>query len=320
MDDIAVIIVNWNTREDLKKCLSSLFAEPAPTVKFGVWVVDNASADGSVDMVRRDFPAAHLIANDDNLGYVKANNQAIAAAKGYRYVFLLNSDAYVESPATLDALVKFADEKPTAGIIGARVDNPDGTLQLSCRRFPTLGAGVFRNNYLGRLFPKNRYTREYLMGDFNHAEARTVDWVSGCAMFIREEMIDKIGALDERFFMYCEDVDICRRTWDAGYEVWYCPTGKVTHKIGASSDKNIEKMTWVFHQSWEIYDRKYHPNAGPARRLAVKSGLFARAAVRVFHQRLDRRRRERTERARKDKDHVEALAKAKAKAPGGTQP
>lgn len=285
MYDIAVVVVSWNTREDLKKCLASLYADPPPKCSFKVWVVDNVSRDGSAEMVRRDFPQVHLIENDQNLGYVKANNQAIAEATEARYVFLLNSDAFVQSPSTLDALVAFADANPKVGIAGARVLNPDGSLQLSCRRFPTLGAGFFRNTYLGRLFPKNRYAREYLMGDFNHAEPRTVDWVSGCAMFIRKEMIDKIGALDERFFMYCEDVDICRRTWDSGHEVWYCPTAQVTHRIGASSDKDIERMTWVFHQSWEIYDQKYHPNAWFGRRWAVKSGLWLRAKVRIMHQR-----------------------------------
>src|SRR5579883_1928976 len=292
MHDIAVIIVSWNTREDLRKCLSSLFAEPGPQCTFDVWVVDNASQDGSPEMVRRDFPKAHLIAYDQNLGYVKANNQAIAETADARYAFLLNSDAFIHGPETLDALVKFADENPKAGIAGARVLNPNGSLQLSCRRFPTLGAGFFRNTYLGRLFPNNRYAREYLMGDFNHAEARTVDWVSGCAMFIRRELIDKIGPLDERFYMYCEDVDICRRAWEAGYEVWYCPTATVTHRIGASSDKNMEKMTWVFHKSWEIYDQKYHPSSWFGRRWAVKGGLWLRATVRIMHQRRARKARE----------------------------
>lgn len=291
MHDIGVIVVNWNTREDLKKCLASLYASPAPNCSFTVWVVDNASADGSAEMVQRDFCKVRLIANDENLGFVKANNQAIAEATDCRYVFLLNSDAFVQTPEALDALVKFGDDNPKVGIAGARVHNPDGSVQLSCRRFPTLGAGFFRNTVLGRLFPNNRYARQYLMSDFHHDTARQVDWVSGCAMLIRRELIDKIGALDERFYMYCEDVDICRRAWDAGYEVWYCPTARVTHRIGASSDKNMEKMTWVFHKSWEIYDQKYHPNSSFARRWAVKSGLWLRATVRIWHQRQARRRK-----------------------------
>lgn len=285
MPDIAVIIVNWNTCRDLRKCLASLYAEPAPKSSFTVWVVDNASADDSVEMVRREFPHVRLIENQENLGFVKANNQAIAQTTDYRYVFLLNSDAYLESPAALDALVKFMDDNSKVGIAGARVHNPDGTLQLSCRRFPTLRAGFFRNTLLGRLFPKNRYAREYLMGDIDHTVPRKVDWVSGCAMFIRRELVEKTGGLDERFYMYCEDVDICRQAWDLGYEVWYCPTARVFHRIGASSDKNIEKMTWVFHQSWEIYDRKYHPNSGVVRRLAVHAGLWLRATIRIWHQR-----------------------------------
>jgi GT2 family glycosyltransferase len=288
MTDIAVIIVNWNACEDLRACLTSLYAEPKPHLGYEVWVVDNASADESAAMAASEFPQAQLIANADNLGFSKANNQAIAQVDS-RYVFLLNSDATVH-PGALDALLAYADSHPNAGIIGPKVLNPGGSLQFSCRRFPSLGAGFFRNTYLGRWFPHNKFARDYLMQDFDHAEDKAVDWVSGCAMLIRRGLIEKTGALDERFYMYCEDVDICRRAWDAGREVVYVPEAVVTHAIGRSSDKNADKMIIEFHRSWYEYDRKYHPKSSLTRRAAVYSGLWLRAAVRIAKRRTAGRR------------------------------
>ena len=291
MTDIAVIIVNWNARQDLRQCLQSLFAAPAKA-SFAVWVVDNASTDGSAEMVAREFPSAHLRVNTENLGFSKANNQAITEAladTNTRSVFLLNSDAAVHAGA-LDALVAWVDANPNAGIVGPKVLNPDGTLQLSCRRFPSLGAGFFRNTYLGRLFPHNKFAKDYLMQDFDHAHTLPVDWVSGCAMLLRRDLIEKIGALDERFYMYCEDVDICQRAWDAGREVVYFPEAVVTHAIGRSSDKNADTMIMEFHRSWYEFDRKRHPNSPLLRRAAVYAGLWLRAAVRILNRRRALRR------------------------------
>ncbi len=288
MNDIAVIVVNWNAREDLRRCLHSLTAAPRPAIACTVCVVDNASADGSAAMVAADFPEVALTVNRDNLGFSKANNQAIAETSS-RYVFLLNSDAAIH-PGALDALVSYADAHPNAGILGPKVLNSDGSLQFSCRRFPSLGAGFFRNTYLGRLFPHNKFARDYLMIGFDHARDLPVDWVSGCAMLIRRELIERIGALDERFYMYCEDVDICQRTWDAGREVVYVPEAVVTHAIGRSSDNNADKMIIEFHRSWYEYDLKRHPKSSEIRRAAVYLGLWLRAAVRIAKRRAAGRR------------------------------
>lgn len=283
MNDIAVIIVNWNAREDLRRCLLSLYVEPKPTAAYEVWVVDNASEDGSAGMVASEFPQVQLVVNTENAGFSKANNQAIARTDS-RYVFLLNSDAFIHSGA-LDQLVAYADAHPQAGIVGPKVLNSDGSLQFSCRRFPSLGAGFFRNTYLGRLFPHNKFARDYLMNDFDHARDIAVDWVSGCAMLIRRDLLEKIGALDERFYMYCEDVDICQRAWEAGWGVVYAPQAVVTHAIGRSSDKNADRMIIEFHRSWYEYDRKWRPKASALRRAAVFSGLWLRAAVRIAKRR-----------------------------------
>lgn len=288
MNDIVVIVVNWNAREDLRRCLESLTAAPKPGAGYSVVVVDNASGDGSAAMVASEFPDIRLQVNTENLGFSKANNQAIAQTES-RYVFLLNSDAAV-FPGTLDALVSYADAHPNAGVFGPKVLNTDGSLQFSCRRFPSLGAGFFRNTYLGRLFPNNKFARDYLMTDFDHAHPLSVDWVSGCAMLIRRELITEIGALDERFYMYCEDVDLCQRTWDAGREVVYVPDAVVTHAIGRSSDKNADKMIIEFHRSWYEYDLKRHPKSSEIRRAAVFCGLWLRAAVRITKRRVAGRR------------------------------
>ena len=286
MHDIAVIVVNWNACQDLRVCLSHLFSEPKPSSDFAVWVIDNGSTDGSADMVAEEFPAVHLIKNPDNRGFSRANNQGIHAAmhERFRYIYLINSDAYVHGAETLDRIVEFGDTHPSAGVFGTRVLNTDGSLQLSCRRFHTLAAGFFRNTLLGKLFPNNKYARLYLMTDVDHGIARSVDWVSGCSIVIRADLIDKVGALDERFFMYCEDVDICKRAWESGSEVWYAPSAVVSHKIGASSDKNADKMIWEFHRSWAIYDTKWNPGFRPFRRSAVEIGLWLRAYVRILNR------------------------------------
>ncbi len=279
MIDIAVIVVNWNAKNDLRVCLQSLAREVDLNISFETWVVDNASTDGSADMVRADFPTVHLVTNDANLGFSRANNQALALSQS-RYVFLLNSDAFIHPPA-LQELTAYADAHPNAGVLGPRVLNSDGTLQFSCRRFPTLGAGFFRNTYLGRLFPRNKYAQDYLMTDFDHQSARVVDWVSGCAMFIRRALVDEIGGLDERFFMYCEDVDFCLRAGQAHCQVVYVPQALVTHAIGRSSDKNADRMIWEFHRAWFEFDKKRHPKSFPLRRAAVWGGLWLRAWMRI---------------------------------------
>jgi GT2 family glycosyltransferase len=295
MTDMTVIIVNWNAREDLRRCLESLYAEPKPQVAYEVWVVDNASDDGSAGMVASEFPQVQLVVNTENAGFSRANNQAIARTDS-RYVFLLNSDAFLH-PGALDQLAAYADAHPQAGIVGPKVLNPNGSLQFSCRRFPSLGAGFFRNTYLGRLFPHNKFARDYLMNDFDHAHDRAVDWVSGCAMLIRRDLLEQIGALDEGFYMYCEDVDICQRAWEGGWEVVYAPQPVVTHAIGRSSDKNADRMIIEFHRSWYEYDRKRHPKASALRRMAVFSGLWLRAAVRIAKRRAAARRNARLARA-----------------------
>jgi GT2 family glycosyltransferase len=252
--DVSVTICSWNTKEDLRRCLRSL--EGQEGVRLEVIVVDNASEDGSPDMVAEEFPHVVLIRNERNLGFGGGHNQAFQRASG-EFFMPLNSDTTVH-PGCLLRLVEFLRANPSVGIAAPKLLNPDGTLQYSCRRFPTPAAAVFRNTFLGRLFPNNRYAREYLMADWDHSVPRDVDWVSGAAFCYRRAVYEKVGGFDERFFMYLEDVDLCKRVQEAGYRVVYVPDAVVTHKIGASTDRVANRMIRQFHRSMLLYYQKHH--------------------------------------------------------------
>lgn len=255
MIDITVSIVNWNTRDELRTCLESVL--PQEGVRLEVIVVDNASTDGSPEMVRAEFgERVTLMANSANLGFGAGHNQVIRASSG-RYVLLFNPDCRMLTPDVLSKMLGYVDSQPQVGILGPKVLNRDGSLQFSARRFPPMLAAIFRHTILGRLFPKNRFVREYMMTDWAHDEVTDVDWLSGAALLARREMIDQIGLLDERFFMYCEDIDWCRRAHRAGWRVVYFPMASVTHRIGAASDQNPVAMIRQHHRSMLRYFLKW---------------------------------------------------------------
>ncbi len=292
--DISITICSWNTLEDTRACLQSL-REAKDEGSFEVVVVDNASEDGSADMVESEFPEFVLLRQYTNLGFTGGHNLAIEQAKG-RDVALLNSDTVVH-PGAIRTIIAYMGAHPETGVVGPKLLNPDGSLQMSCRRFPNPVAAAFRNTWLGRMFPNNRYVREYLMADFEHDQPREVDWVSGAALFIRREVIEKIGLLDDEFFMYCEDVDYCKRTWDAGFKVVYLPDAVITHAIGKSSDQVPNRMIARFHLSMLRYYRKHVVSKQPfiARpfTLAFAAGaLGARATAFYIKNQIDKVRRE----------------------------
>ena len=256
---LSIVIVSWNVREDLRECLQSLLRDEGSRLESGeieIIVVDNASTDGTAEMVNLEFPRVKLLVNSQNLGYTKANNIGINHSRG-KYILLLNPDTIVHQGA-LQALIDCAESHPEAGIIGAKLLNPDGSVQRSARSFPDIGAGLFRNTFLGRLFPNNPFVRRYLLADFGYDEVREVDWVSGAAMLVRRDLIERIGGLDERFWAYCEDVDLCWRTWQAGYKVLFCPNAVITHKVGRSSDQRLVPSLIQHHKSmWLFYLKNY---------------------------------------------------------------
>lgn len=276
--DLTVCLVTWKVREDLRRCLESLRATPGLVVQ--VVVVDNASRDGTVAGLGEDFPQVELIVNGENRGFAAASNQAMAVSHG-RHLLLLNPDTVVP-PGGLQELVVFADQHPQAGIIGPQLRYPDGRLQLSCRRFPTVTAAIFRHTLLGRLFPRVASVSDYLMADWDHQEAREVDWVSGAAMLIRRELYEEIGPLDESFFWGSEDVDYCWRAHKAGWKVLYAPTPRIIHAVGCSTDQAITRTIIRTHRSMYRLYRK-HLAASPLRRALVWGGVWLRGGLILLH-------------------------------------
>lgn len=273
--DLSVCIVSWNVSRDLARCLASV-REAAEGLDCETFVVDNASVDGSAEMVRAQFPEVTLIANDRNVGFAAANVQAMARARG-RYILLLNPDTLVP-PGGLTRLVRFADEHPAAGVVGPRLVYGDGRLQYSCRRFPTITAAVFRSTPLGALLPGNRPTTCYLMSDWRHDEAREVDWVSGAAMLIRREAYEQVGTLDTGFFWGSEDVDYCWRMHKAGWKVLYTPEPVITHFVGRSTDRVMLRTILRTHRSmYRLYSKHVARNA--LSRGLVWLGVWARAGL-----------------------------------------
>ncbi len=273
--DVSVCIVSWNVWEDLRACLASLFGGDNQA-SFEVIVVDNGSADATVASLSGEFPQAELIANQENRGFAAACNQAIAASGG-RYFFLLNPDTIVPEDG-LDELLRFADDHPEAGVIGPKLVYPDGSLQYSCRRFPTVSAAIFRGTFLEPLIPGIKSVRYYLMSDWDHAEVRQVDWVSGAALLVRRELIDDIGLLDEGFFWGSEDVDLCLRAHRAGWEVVYTPVPQIIHAVGRSAQQAELSTLLHTHQSiYRLYSKHWSRWVGS--RWLIWLGVWLRATV-----------------------------------------
>jgi len=258
--DLSIVIVSWNARADLARALTSI-AEAGCPVEVETVVVDNASSDGSAAMVEREFSWARCIGNARNLGFAAANNQGLRAARG-EFALLLNPDTLVHRCA-LSALVEFMRAHPAAAACGPKVLNDDGSLQFSCRRFPSLATGFFRKVPLGRLLPDNRFNREYLMSDWDHSQAREVDWVSGAALCLRRSVVNEIGPFDDGYFMYCEDVDWCYRARRAGHSIHFAPAATITHTRGRSSIQRPRRMALEFHRSMLRFYRKHYAAGWP---------------------------------------------------------
>ena len=229
---LSVIIVSFNSAVYLYDCLESLIKNP-PATKFEIVVVDNASGDRSTSIVKESFPDIRLIENKKNLGFAKANNIAIRETDS-SYILLLNSDCRVYEKS-LDIMIDFLEKNKDAGIEGPRIINSDGSVQYSCRRFPSFfDAGM--HSILENILPDNRFSRRYKLVDIKRDSALEVDWVSGSCMLIRRAALDKTGLLDERYFMYVEDTDICYRMWKKGWKVYYNPDAQILHHIGGSTE------------------------------------------------------------------------------------
>ena len=206
--DVSVVIVNWNTIGLLKACIASVFSK-TQSINFEVIVADNASTDGSVEMVRQEFSKVILIANAENVGFAAANNQGMAIAKG-RYVLFLNSDTVVLNNA-IQRTVVYADRQPDTAALGCRILNPDRSLQNSCFMFPSLLNLFLFSTYLYRFFPRSRFFGREQMTWWDRDDAREVDVVTGCYMLVRKRAIEEVGMMDRGLFMYAEETAWCYR-------------------------------------------------------------------------------------------------------------
>jgi hypothetical protein len=276
-----VILVYYRAPEAIRACLASL--PPALAgLTFEILVVDNASGDGMAAELRATHPEVRVLENPENVGFARGVNRGLAEARG-RCLALLNPDTEVAAGA-FGRLVAWLDAHPTTGAVGPKILDPDGSVQLSCRRFPTHWTGLFnRYSLLTRLWPSNPWSRAYLMLDFDHASTRTVDWISGACLVTRRDVVERVGPMDEAFFLFNEDVDWCRRMHAAGYDVVYLPAAECMHAIGASKGAIPAWLIWRRHMGMRHYFRKHHPGPWPWM-LLTDLGIVARAAFQIALQ------------------------------------
>jgi N-acetylglucosaminyl-diphospho-decaprenol L-rhamnosyltransferase len=276
--NLSVVVVNYRSRDLLLECLRALEAD-SPGLSVETVVVDNDSRDGTAEAVAARFPAARVLVNPANLGYARAVNQGIAATRG-EFVLVMNPDCVIR-PGALATLAGYLREHPRTAVAGPRILNPDGTLEYSARAFPDHFTFLFnRYSLLTRLFPNNRFSRRYLLSDWDHASVREVDWLSGACLMVRRTAIEAVGPMDEAFFMFNEDVDWCRRMKQAGWAVTCVPDATVVHHVGASRERTAARVIWARHLGMIHYFHKHHPT-NPLLALLADGLILVRAVLMV---------------------------------------
>jgi GT2 family glycosyltransferase len=264
---LSVVIVSYNVRELLTACIDSV-VKAAEGIDTEVFVVDNDSADDTVEVIARDYPSVHLINNKENLGFSKANNIAIRQSEG-EYVLLLNPDTVV-AEGTLRGAVEFMDQHPEAGGAGVRMHNADGTLAPESRRaVPT--PMVAARKMLG-------FTKRYYMSYLPWDKPGKIEVISGAFMMLRRKAIDQVGMLDEDFFMYGEDIDLSYRLLKGGWQNWYLPLD-IIHYKGQSTVKSDFRYVHVFYQAMLIFFRKHYSHLSFFFTLPVKIAIYFRASL-----------------------------------------
>ncbi len=256
--DLSIIIVNWNTPDLLAQCLESLKSEleVLPNLTTETVVVDNASTDESVKLIREQFPWVTLIENQNNVGFAAANNQAVHQSSG-RYVFLLNPDTELK-PGALAPLIEFLDSHPQAGAAGSRLLNPNETLQTSCYPALTLSRELWRLFHLDKFHAYGVYH----MKKWDTDARREVDVLQGASLLLRRKALDQVGVLDDDYFMYTEEVDLCYRLQKGGWQLFWVPQSQVVHYGGQSTQQVATKMFLWLYQSKLIFFRKHYGRIG----------------------------------------------------------
>lgn len=284
---ISIIIVNYNVEYFLEQCLNSVFVA-LKNINGEVFVVDNNSIDGSVDMVQEKFPQVKLIANKNNVGFSKANNQAFEQAKG-KYILLLNPDTVVEED-TFQKCINFMDNHPEGGGLGVRmIDGKGKFLPESKRGLPTPAVAFYKIFGLSRIFPKNKIFGRYHLGYLDEHEINEIEVLSGAFMFMRKETLDKVGWLDETFFMYGEDIDLSYRIIKGGYKNYYFPKTQIIHYKGESTKKSSINYVFVFYRAMVIFAKKHFSQKNAKTfSLLINLAIFFRAGLAILSRFLKR--------------------------------
>lgn len=286
--DVGIVIVNYNVRYFLEQCLQSIRSSVTQNLKLDVWVVDNASIDGSQVLVSSDYPEVHLISNVDNVGFSAANNQALKQIQA-KYILLLNPDTVLEED-TLQKCYDFMESHTDAGAVGVRmIDGSGKFLPESKRKIPDLWNSFCKLTYLSDIFPKSKWFSGYNLGYLPEFQSNEVDVLCGAFMFMRSETLAKTGFLDEAFFMYGEDIDLSFRILKSGYKVWYLPETTIIHYKGESTKKSSLSYVKTFYGAMHIYVNKHYGKGNAAIfakviGLAISIRAFFSGAVRIIKQ------------------------------------
>jgi GT2 family glycosyltransferase len=276
---ISIVIVSWNCWEFLPACLDSIFRQIVPEKE--VILIDNDSSDETAQKVSQQYPQVKLIVNPHNSGYARASNQGIKEAQG-EFVVLLNPDTVLQ-PESLSKMGQFMKENPEVGALGPQLLNPDGSIQPSCRRFPTYSTLVWEFTGLSRLFPSHPLFGSWRMGDFDFQEMREVGQPMASALLIRKKVTEVIGLMDEGFRMFFNDVDYCLRIRQAGFKIVYCPQAKLIHHLGGATRKRRLARIFLSHWGFFQYLKKHHSTGFKLIPLMVSgAGLLVSAIIRAI--------------------------------------
>ena len=256
--EISVVIVSWNTRELLRDCLRSVFTEPTG-LTLEVFVVDNKSTDGSVEMVRHEFPGVHLIENETNIGFAAANNRAFPVCRADK-ILVLNSDTVVRAKA-LRMLAQFLDRHPDTAAVAPKLEQSHAVDILGCGRQLSLRTAANHWLFLARMFPQlPAFEGVYYYRGKHDVRVREVDWISGACMLVRRSVIEQVGALDEHWFMYAEDQEWCARMKKHGWKIYHLPEAIVEHRHGASLEQNPQISALPLKATRDLFVRLNSPS------------------------------------------------------------
>ena len=273
---VSIIIVSWNTRDLLIQCIESI-CKNASTVDYEIWIVDNASEDGSIPTIREAFPSVNIIENLQNVGFGRANNQGIGASSG-RYILLLNSDTRI-CPGAINVMLECMENHPEAGGIGPQLLNPDQSLQVSCYPFPTLTRECWRLFHLDTIKPIGIYDQRV----WNLNQIREVDALKGACILFRREAIQQAGGFDPDFFMYTEEIDLCYRVNNVGWKLFWVPQAEVIHYGGQSTRLIADKMFLSLYRTKVLFFSKHYGRiAANAYKMILFFASLPRVAIGLF--------------------------------------